>query len=169
MSVFAPEIAGLWGVAPVPGTEDENGNIDHTVSCGGVGCVILEQSRYKQEAWDFLRWWTDADTQIKYAQELESVMGVAARYPTANREAFQSLSWSKQMASVLKEQRNNIRGVRQVPGSYILSRYVTFAFQAVVNEGEESGKQIIEYTRQINHELDRKRREFGLSGRKEEN
>ncbi len=169
LSVFAPEIAGLWGVAPVPGTEDENGNIDHTVSCGGVGCVILEQSRYKQEAWDFLRWWTDADTQIKYAQELESVMGVAARYPTANREAFQSLSWSKQMASVLEEQRNNIRGVRQVPGSYILSRYVTFAFQAVVNEGEESGKQIIEYTRQINHELDRKRREFGLSGRKEEN
>lgn len=167
LSVFAPEIAGLWGVVPVPGMVEENGKLNRTIPCGGVGCVILEQSAHKQEAWDFIRWWTDVDTQIAYAKELENVMGIAARYPTSNREAFNSLSWSKPMASALSEQRKHIRGVRQVPGSYILSRYVDFAFKAVVTEGEEPGKQIIEYSRQINHELNRKRREFSLSADKE--
>ena len=163
LSVFAPEIKNLWGLAPVPGTADKNGKINHAVTSSGTSCVIMSASKRQKESWEFLKWWTDAPAQTAYGRELESVMGIAARYPTANLEAFSSISWPKENADSLKKQGENVYGVPEVPGSYITSRYVDFAFQAVINQKEDVGDTVLEYAKQINEELSRKRKEFKLS------
>ena len=33
----------------------------------------------KAAAWDFMKWWTDTDTQVSYSREMESLLGTSAR------------------------------------------------------------------------------------------
>ncbi|MFA6736939.1 MAG: extracellular solute-binding protein, partial [Saccharofermentanales bacterium] len=79
LSVFAPELKGLWGMKPVPGTPGTDGSLDRSVSSTVSGCILMSNSDKKDDAWTFMKWWTDVDTQSVYGRELESIMGDAAR------------------------------------------------------------------------------------------
>ena len=57
--------------------------------------MILSKTKHPQEAWKFIKWWTDAEAQSKFGKELESIMGTAARYSTANKEAMYDIPWAK--------------------------------------------------------------------------
>src|SRR5699024_532229 len=94
LSVFAPELKGLWEMVPVPGTVKDDQSIDRAVSSSGVASIIMKDSDKQEEAWEFIKWWTSADIQAKFGTELESIIGVAARYATANLEAVELLGWS---------------------------------------------------------------------------
>lgn len=159
LEVFAPEISGLWKMFPVPATVSDGG-LNRTVVTSGTANMILSSSKHKDNAWEFIKWWSSDDTQNSYAKHLETVMGVAARYPTANISAFDRQSWGTDSLESLKEQRKYAVGIEQVPGSYIVSRYLSFAFLSVVNEKEEPGEKIIHYSKLINDELVRKKAEF---------
>ena len=52
------------------------------------------------------------------------------------------------------------KAVPEYPGSYILNRYIDFAFRNVLNKSVEPGQELLEYVDQINDELTRKRAEF---------
>ncbi len=158
--VFAPEITGKWGIQPVPGLDDPDNNI--VQSNVPYASVILEDSDHPDEAWEFLKWWTSTDVQVEYARELETVMGSAARLPTANKEALSMLSWpSRDLDTILKQQENT-KGIPQVPGGYMTERQYTYAFLSVVNEGRNPREVLNEYVREIDREIEHKRREFGL-------
>ena len=163
LSISAPEIKNLWGLATVPGVSDENGEVNNSVPVCGTSCIILSSSENQSSAWEFLKWWTDADTQTQYSRELESIMGVSARYPTANKETYEQLSWSQSDLKSLKTQQESLVGIPEVPGSYIIPRYVTFAFDAVINQNADSNEALSAYIKQANAEINRKRAEFGLS------
>ena len=162
LSVFAPEIKGLWKMVPVPGILRADKTVNRSVASKGVGCVIMQQSGAKDEAWEFLKWWTGTEAQTAYGKELESVLGVAARYPTANKEAAALIAWSSADYKNIMSQWDEARGVQELPGSYITARYVDFAFKSVVSEEGEATKQMLYYVEQINDELARKRKEFGI-------
>ena len=93
LTVFAPEIKGLWGMLPVPGTRGEDGTVSHAAVGIVTGCVMLSQTEYEDASWDFMQWWTSADTQTTYGKELESVVGSAARYNSANRVSMEQVQW----------------------------------------------------------------------------
>ena len=59
LSVFAPEIRGMWGFAPVPGTVKPDGSLDRSVPSGGSNVVMLSKAADKDAAWTFMKWWTD--------------------------------------------------------------------------------------------------------------
>ena len=164
LSVFAPEIKGLWGFEVLPGTEkiDENGNkyIDSSTMGGGTASVILTSTKDPAASWDFLDWWTSADIQVAYGLEMESILGTSARYATANKEALARLPWSTEDYNKISEQWDKTTALPEVPGSYMLSRYVNFAFLAVANEGKDPGEELLDYVVMINDELDRKQKEF---------
>ena len=46
---------------------------------------------------------------------MEGLMGEAARYPTANIEAFANLPWPTDDYEALEAQFANVKGIRQVP------------------------------------------------------
>lgn len=176
LSVFAPEIRGLWGFAPIPGTEQPDGTIRRDVSSGGSGTIMLESAKDKEASWEFMKWWTSNETQTTFGREMEGLMGAAARYPTANRDAFENLPWPQADYKNLKSQFESVRGIPEVPGGYFTGRHLLNAFyKVVVNNSDQSffgikipgekaepRETFMEYVEYIQEEIHAKREEFGL-------
>lgn len=162
LAVSAPEIRGLWSFALVPGTVDEEGNINRSTPIGGSNCFILKNSDDYESAWNFIKWWTDTDAQVSYGKEMESIMGSSARHPTANLEAFEQIPWSKDFYNVLIEQMQWGKGIPQVPGSYFVGRHLDNAYRKVVISQGDVRETLFDYVYTINQEISGKRKEFGL-------
>lgn len=163
LSVFAPEISGVWGFAPVPGVRGPEGQIDRSVPGDTRGCVIFSGAKNQNSCWEFLKWWTSAKTQSAFGTELESIMGTAARYSTANMQAFEKLPWSAEESQNIRSQWQWVRGVPEVPGGYYTARNVDFAYRSAVINGKDPGDALEAAVDAINGEIASKRREFGLS------
>ena len=161
-SVFAPEIAGLWNFAVMPGFTEPDGRINHTVPAWGTAAIMSRATTMPEETWQFLTWWTSTETQLRFGRELESVMGAAARFPTANLAAFQSLPWSSAQLEILNEQRNWAMGTPEVPGGYYVTRHLINAIRRVINENVDTRETLLDFAIVINRELINKRIEFGL-------
>lgn len=162
LSVFAPEIRGMWGFVPVPGTEQSDGTINRDVPSGGNGAVMMEATEDKEAAWEFMKWWTSEETQVQYGREMEGLMGAAARYPTANINALDQIPWPVTDYQNLKAQFEWVKGIPEVPGGYFTGRHLLNAFYKVVNSKVEPREAIMDYTQYIQDEIRTKRKEFGL-------
>ena len=162
LAVSAPEIRGKWKFALLPGTVDDNGDLKIDGAAGGSAIMLMAQAKNPEGGWEFMKWWTSADTQIQYAREIESILGAAARHPTANIEAFKQLSWTVEELNVLLEQWENTVGVPEVAGGYYTGRNLENAFRYVVNNKTNPRETLDDYVRTINNEINRKRDEFGL-------
>ncbi|WP_206172425.1 extracellular solute-binding protein [Treponema phagedenis] len=166
LSVSAPEIRGDWSIAPVPGTRQKDGSIRRDTPCvTGAGMILKRTVLAKdtvQEAWQFLRWWTNGDTQQKFARSMESILGPAGRYPVASLKAFHAIPWPIEVTKALNAMLKDLRGIPQVPGGYITGRYVRNAFLTVVTNYENPADVLFENIQLINEEIQIKREEFGL-------
>ena len=153
---MAPEIQGKWNIALVPSAEG-GGN---SVSGGGTGCVILEKSDKKDEAWQFLKWWTSADVQDEYSRRVESLLGLVGRVATSNVEAFSQMEWTGNALELLLEQWGRVEEIPEVPGSYYLSRVVDQAFWAVVNGENNALDALTHWCKSADSEIERKYQEY---------
>ena len=162
LRVSAPEIRGLWDIAPVPGTKTANGEIRRDAASKGFGAILFKNAADKEAAWEFLKWWTGEAAQLEFGREMEGLMGPAGRYPTANLEAFEQLPWTKSERDVLTEQWKWVRGIPEVPGGYFTGRHLDNAFRRVVLQGDDARETMDLYVRYINEEIAVKRKEFNL-------
>ena len=166
MAVSAPEIRGLWEFSLIPGTEQEDGTIDRSASSWGTSSMILKDDERSEEmtqkCWEFMKWWTDSETQTRYGRELEAVMGSAARFQTANKISFEELPWSADEMAVLREQWSWTEQVPEIPGGYFVTRHITNAARKVYNEKQDPRETLLDYVDTINDEITKKREEFGL-------
>jgi maltose-binding protein MalE len=166
LNAAAPDIRGNWAIAPVPGMYRADGEFRRdnvlSVSCNFIVQNMVDQRGNKDEAWEFLSWFSSADAQTRFAQEIEAVLGHNWRYMTANLEAFESLGWSRHEQAVLTEMLDWAIAIPQVPGGYIAGREIHNAFiNVVVDNGNPVDRLFIARDR-INQELTAKRIEFGL-------
>lgn len=163
LSAFAPEIRGLWDFCEIPGTRDAvTGEIDRTTVNSVTGSVILDDSKHKEAAWEFIKWWLSADVQSDYAAKLESVLGESARYAAANIKARQNTGWSHSNLTKLNAQAEWVRGIPEIAGGYFNSRHITNAFTSVINKGTAPTKTLNSYVRLINREIEAKRSELQM-------
>ena len=162
--VSAPDIAGLWDFTVVPGTVKEDGTVDHSTGCSGLASMIMAGTDYPEACWEFLKWWTSAETQTSYGREMESLMGASARVPTANLEAFSNMAWPVEDFEALEEAFEWVKGIPQVPGGYFSWRNVNNAFYTVVTETDTASprEELMDKVIYINAEIDYKRQELGL-------
>ena len=176
--VSAPEIRGLWDMALLPGRYelDEDGNpkdingdgvvdtndINRSCGCWGTCSMILGTTDYPEESWTFLQWWGRSDVQAWYGKELEAVMGESARYASANTKAFESLAWSAAQREMLMKQWQWVVGTPEVPGGYYTGRHIINAIRKVMNQNMDPRETLLDYARDINDELSKKRKEFNL-------
>jgi hypothetical protein len=70
------------------------------------------------------------------------------------------LSWSREELNVLTEQREWLKEVNEVPGSYYVSRCLDNAFRAVVYRSENVRDMLRKQNKYINEELQRKKKEL---------
>lgn len=170
LQVSAPDIAGLWDFTVVPGNLQEDGTVLHATGSTGLADIIMANTEHPKECWEFLKWWTEADTQILYGREMESLMGASARVATANLEAMSSLSWPIRDYREIMEQFGQVQGIPQVPGGYYTWRNVNNAFYSVTTDASSTGRTQVATPREelmdkiiyVNAEISYKREEFGL-------
>ena len=156
---MAQDIEGRWKLALIPGTETDNG-VSHISSGSGTGCIILNDSNNKDEAWEFLKWWTSADTQYRYSKNVESLLGTVGRIATSNKEALKKYSWDSDDLEIILEQWNYVEEIPEVPGSYYLQRSVEQAFYAVKNGKSTPCDALIYWSNVANEEITRKIKEY---------
>jgi ABC-type glycerol-3-phosphate transport system substrate-binding protein len=156
----APEIAGLWDIALLPGVAHDD-EIDRSFVGAATVNVIFDDSRNKQEAWDFLTWWTDTNTQILYAENLLTTYGSAFLWNTANLDAFLGMSWDRNHQQVIYEQWSYVNDPVKVPGSYMVERELSNIWNRVVFDGVTLRTAVEDGAVIANREIRRKMVEFG--------
>lgn len=162
LTVFAPEINGMWSMLPVPGTVNGEGAVDSTTLLSVTGTAIMDDAEDKEACWEFLKWALSADIQATYGRDLESVVGTAARYNTANIEAMNSVKWDNEIKLQLEAQRQQLRAYPQIAGGYMTDREFSFAFRKIVYENESVRTAMSDAAENISLEILRKREEYGL-------
>lgn len=162
LSISAPEIKGKWAMTTLPGVVQADGSVDNVAPIIVQGCLMLESCKDKDLAWEFVKWWTSSDIQYEYGEQLEAVMGAAARYNTANTDALLRFAWTGNDRRSIETQINNLKGMPQVPGGYYTARYINFAKLAVINDKANPRSALMDNTEDIDQEILIKRTEFGL-------
>ena len=157
----APDLTNLWAMAPLPGTRREDGSIDRSIMASGTACGISTSCQDQDAAWEFLKWWTDGETQYQYGTQLETLMGAAVRYDTANLEALSLLPWSRSEYEALSTQMAQVKELPEIPASYFIYRSLSNAFRKVAYNTDVNPREaIVDYNLQINKEIKRKLAEF---------
>lgn len=156
LKAAAPEIDGLWSVAQIPGTKLEDGSISRISSGSGTACAILKSAKNPENAWKFLKWWTDEDTQLSYSNEVESILGPTGRIAVSNFNAFCKMEWDSEMYPVILEAWNNVREIPEYPGSYYVSRSIYQSFWNVVENNMNPKDMLLKYGKQADLEIERK-------------
>ncbi len=161
----APEIQGRWKITTIPGNPvyDEAGEmtgINNSIAGSGTGCGVVKRSPNKDGAWEFICWWTSADTQLRYNNNVESILGVVSRTATANKEAFSSYSWNADDLQILLEQWSKVEELPELPGGYYVSRAVDQAYWAVLNNESNEKDAMLEWGEVADNEIARKISEY---------
>ena len=161
LQVGAPELNGRWEIALVPGTKQADGTICRYWSADATSSMIFANTRKKDEAYRFLKWWLSSDTQLKYATELQMKYGSDYIWNTGNHVALAGMSYPLAHKKIILEQWSWQKEALRHPASYILEREVSNAWIAIVTQGEPFQARIDEATLASNREIQRKLTEFG--------
>lgn len=163
VTVSAPEVKGCWGMTQVPGTLKEDGTIDRSASSQGTGAIVFKKAENQEAAWNFIKWFTEKETQVTYGNDIEALMGTMGRFDTANVEALKELSWSTSDMEKLQAQFATQKEIPVIPASYAVTRNIMNAFRETVNNAENPRDTLMWYNKDINSEIQRKIDDLGLS------
>ena len=140
----------------------ENGEIARYTSGGAESCVIFKSNEERENmAWEYIKWWTSKEVQVEYGQTLQIAYGPEYIWNTANLEAFAELPWDTDHKAVIMEQTKWILEAPRLPGSYMVERELSNAYNAVVVDGKDLRITLNTAVKRINRETERKLKEFG--------
>lgn len=133
----ASELDGLWSISVLPGLKTENG-IDRSHPALSSACMMLRDTPRPQEAWTFLQWWMDAQTQQAFAQQLQTTYGAEYVWITANLQALEESSiMPAEDKAVMMAQLAHIRENPSHPASMLVERALSDAWNSVVFSGAD--------------------------------
>lgn len=178
LKVAAPEIIGKWDFVPLPGHYDEEtGEIVRYAGAQGAMCVIVDnykgedkknEARFENppeevvNSFKFLEWWTGAEAQAAYAEEVEIAYGVASRWTSSNMAALETQPYTDEEIDSILEQWRWVKESPNVPGGYYTERWLITALNKTVLQGENPRANLEDAIKEINKELKRKQEEFGI-------
>src|SRR5690554_4931511 len=157
----APEIAGLWDIAPLPGILND-GVVDRSYDGASTSAMIFKNSSHANEAWDFLKWWLSTEVQIRYAENLMTRYGAEYMWNTANVEAFKGMSFNATHKEMILEQWQWVLDTAKTPAAYMLERELSNAWNKVVYDGMNVRIAMEDAESLVNKEIERKMIEFGF-------
>lgn len=158
----APELDGQWALAPYPGTVQVDGSVCRYYVASGTGGVIFEDTDKAEEAWEFLKWWTDHETQVNYTYTLRSTFGKQFFWMPSNLEALADAPIDQADKDVILEQVQWLRDVTRTPGQYLVERSISDIWNTMVLDGTSAQVAVDEKTIDINREIKKKMTELGF-------
>lgn len=159
----APDLYGRWNIAPIPGIKKDDGTIDRTSGGASTTICMFTDSKYKEGAWEFTKWWLSADVQYLFSVEIEAIMGLEARWNTANEEAFLRLPWNTEHVPVFEEAWKWFKNQPNVLGGYYTTRNVNNAWTRVVMNDVNPRTSWEKAVDDIKSEMERKQIEYGFA------
>ena len=162
----APDLYGKWDIAPIPGIRQPDGTINRSSGGASTTLMIFTDSKEKEGAWEFAKWWLDAEVQYMYSVEIEAIMGLEARWNTANVEAFLNLSWDENHLKVFNVAWRNFKNMENTLGGYYTGRNVTNAWTRVVMNDQTPRTSWEKAVDDITNEMLRKQIEYGIAEEK---
>jgi ABC-type glycerol-3-phosphate transport system substrate-binding protein len=157
----AQELEGQWALAPYPGTKQADGSISRWYIANGTGGVIFKATEKEKEAWDFLKWWTDYETQVNYTYTLQSTYGKTFVWLSSNVDAVADSPFDQADKQIILEQIKWLRDTPRTPGQYLLERSISDIWNAMINDGTSAQVAIDEKVIDINREIRIKMKELG--------
>ena len=140
---------------------NEKGEVQRWTTGGAETMAILSQTKMPQEAWTFLKWWSSAEVQSSFGNLLQSTYGSEYIWPTANREAFETLPLKSAHKKTILDQMEWMTEAPWVLGTYMLERELSNAFISVAVDGTDARRALDTAVKRINRETYRKLEEFG--------
>lgn len=160
----APELASSWEIALAPGTKKEDGTIDRSVcGCAESSVIFKSDPEREKKAWEFIKWWSSNEIQAEFGQTIQITYGDEYIWPTANMNAMAQLPIESNSKKVIQETAKNVVDVPRVPGTYLLEREVSNAFNDITVNGSSLQTRVDKAVKSVNHEFDRKLEEFGYN------
>jgi len=157
----ASELTGLWALAPYPGIENDQGEVLRWDIVNGTAGIIFKSTKYADNSWDFMKWWTSTETQTSFAYALQSTYGPEYVWLSSNLEAVKNAPIDAADKRVMLEQFTWINDVPRLPGGYMLERGLSDIWNTTVLEGTPIRVAIDMQKISIDREIKRKMIEFG--------
>ncbi len=156
-----PELSGQWGVLPIPGMlNTETSEVERWTSTYGKCSIMFKASTKQDKAWEFLKWWHQADTQTTYVSKIKTYLGERYLIVPANIEALSNSPWDLKIKEQIIAAARWSRIAAITPGSYIVEREISNVWNKVVIDKINVRVAINQSVPKINRELQRKFEEF---------
>ncbi len=158
----APELVGQWEIAPYPGIlDEETGEVQRWYVGNGTGGVMFNNTKDKDGAWLFMKWWMSTETQTNFAYTLQSTYGPEFLWLSGNLNAIENSSIDNKDKQIILEQIEWLRDVPRTPGQYMLERGLSDIWNKVTFDGFPVRVAIDRQIIDIDREIERKMIEFG--------
>lgn len=161
MRIAAPELMNNWGIAPAPGVMGPDGTIHRQYTGLSTTNLVFAQSKHREEAWQLLNWWAQAEVQAEYARQLALLMGPEFLFNTANTQAFATLSIPAADKAIILAQRAQMEEIQLLPGWYMVQRELSNVWNAVVFDDAKLRNMLDQAVVLSNREISRRMEEFG--------
>ncbi len=157
----APELVGQWALSDYPAVIDDEGNLNRWFIANGTNGMIFNESKREDEAWEFLKWWMDAETQTVYAYNLQSTYGPEYIWLSGNVNALADSPLENAHKQVIMDQVQWINDIPRTPGQYMLERGLSDIWNKAVFDNYSTRVAVDVQTLTIDREIKRKMVEFG--------
>jgi ABC-type glycerol-3-phosphate transport system substrate-binding protein len=157
----APELEGLWGLAPFPATVLPDGTQNRYATGSAQASIMFAGTDQPAQGWEFLKWWMSTPTQVEFQQQLILNYGPEYLWNSANLEAFSFSPMPEEHKAVVLEQWQWLQEPIKLPGSYMQERELSNAWNRVVFDGVNPRVAIDSSVVIVNREIARKMEEFG--------
>jgi ABC-type glycerol-3-phosphate transport system substrate-binding protein len=157
----APELSGLWEIAPYPSVTVNGEENRHYIANGTAG-LILSSTTQPDDSWSFLKWWMSVDTQSQFAFNLQSTYGPTYAWLSGNIDAFRNSPFPEKDKAIILDQVRWLVDVPRTPGQYMLERSLSDVWNTAVYDGTPTGIAVDRYTIVIDREIRKKMIEFGF-------
>ena len=158
----SPELEGLWSLAPHPGIRGDNGEVSRWYMADSFACVIFNDSPHKDNAWEFLKWWTSADTQMNFAKNMQTMFGRTYIWMSSNKEALSQMPIDPDDLEIILDQLEWYRSPPYTPGYYELERSLSNIWNTMVFDGTPAQIAVDRHMLSIAREMEKKMRELGF-------
>jgi maltose-binding protein MalE len=160
LTIAAPELRGMWSIAPSPGVK-YGSTIERWQTGSAQAVAILNDTKFPMEAWEFVKWWLSKETQVSLVNRIVSTYGIEFLFIPSNQFAIDGIPLKTEHIKVVKEQFKWLQEVPKMPASYILEREISNIWNKVVLEGKPLKVAVDDSVIVVNKEFARKLEEFG--------
>ena len=156
--ITAPQLTGKWDITLFPGTKQSDGTINRTNTGKMLTWSIISSSKKKDAAWEFMKWVSSTEFTTKFMNRGHELH--KSRIFFSNKNSIENAPFPKEKLHLAHEALATCRMQTAVIGGHIADRYIDFAFNKVVLQGDDPEAAIKQAAKESTDEIQRKLKEF---------